>query len=192
MEQVRVLIIDDDQAGRAALASVLGSEGWQIEQVSHPQEGLDRLRLGGCHLLVANLNLTPLTGSFFDLLKELDQGPAPLRVLFLVPPDADLFVRQRLDALKLPYTAKPIHMHNFLEQVSDLLLAAGLIPEPLLGTQGPAATPRAAAARGDSAGSGQMFARRDPAFDYTDEELQQWEEEEQRKQKEKEEGEKPR
>lgn len=182
MEQVRVLIIDDDEASRAALASILATEGWQIELAALADEGLERLRQGGWQLVLANVSMSSLSGPLFELLKELATAGGPLRVLFLVPPVVGARVRQYLEELNLPHAAKPIHLHDFLEQVSDLLLGAGIIKEPLLRIHELADAVRAAEQRKAATPSQQMFSTTDPAFSYTEEELRQFEEEERRKQ----------
>lgn len=182
MAQIRVLIIDDDEAGRTALASVLSGEDCHVELVTRAEDALKQVRQGGWHLILANVAMSSLSGPIFDLLKELGQGGGSVRVLFLVPQGTPDSTRQHLESLKLPYATKPFHLMKFLEQVSDLLRSAGIVGQPLFaGPQFGDAPPAVGAREDPAARTSRMFAARDPALDYTEEELKQFEEEERRK-----------
>lgn len=121
--------------------------------------------------------------------------PAPLpprrriRVLFLVPP---LSVKQAQPVLEregLPYSLKPYHLHDFLEKVSELLVEAEAIEQPIRSMRDFSARRRRVTARRSARDSrrGAMFATRED-YQMTEEELVEWErqEEEERKKREKE------
>jgi CheY-like chemotaxis protein len=123
--------------------------------------------------------------------EEILPPPAPprrLRVLFLVPALAAKEVQPILEQEGLPYSLKPYHLHDFLEKVSELLLEAGAIAEPIrsvaygLGNQ---KRKRIRSARDSRRGA--MFASRED-YQMTEEEMADWErqEEEDRKKREKE------
>ncbi len=84
----------------------------------------------------------------------------------------------------MPYVTKPIQLNDFLERVSDLLLEAGAIAQPLrrvrdlASTSSPLVEPKTSDGRGH-----EMIASRDAYYDYTEEELRQFEEEEKRRKK---------
>jgi CheY-like chemotaxis protein len=112
-----------------------------------------------------------------------------LRVLFLIPTLAAKDVQPILEREGLPYLLKPYHLHDFLEKVSELLLEAGAIADPIrsmsdfLGAKKRGRVRRAAR---DSR-RGAMFASRED-YQMTEEEMVEWErqEEEERKKREKE------
>ncbi len=59
---LRVLVVDDDQAIREAVARTLERLGHEPVQAADGQEGLDRLREGGIHIVLADLKMPGLTG----------------------------------------------------------------------------------------------------------------------------------
>jgi PleD family two-component response regulator len=140
MSNVSILIIDDDKVSQLALQQILDSEGWRVHVVPLASQGLLELAKGEWTLVVANITLTDTQGPHFEILRELaqaDAGPVgtarrPARVLFLVPELAAKFAQPVLERARLPYILKPIHLHDFLEKMSDLLLEAGAIAEPIV------------------------------------------------------------
>jgi PleD family two-component response regulator len=114
--------------------------------------------------------------------------PKSLRALFLVPALAAKDVQPILEREGLPYLLKPYHLHDFLEKVSELLLEAGAIEDPIrsmndfLGAKKRGRVQRAAR----NSRRGAMFASRED-YQMTEEELVEWErqEEEERKKREK-------
>jgi CheY-like chemotaxis protein len=114
--------------------------------------------------------------------------PKSLRALFLVPTLAAKDVQPILECEGLPYLLKPYHLHDFLEKVSELLLEAGAIEDPIrsmsdfLGAKKRGRVQRAAR----NSRRGAMFASRED-YQMTEEEMVEWErqEEEERKKREK-------
>ncbi len=137
MSQVGILIIDDDEASRTALAQILDSEGWKVHIVPLANQALAELAKGDWALAIANVAMTGLDGPLFTTLKELalappvEAGRTRVRVLFLVPELAGAEAQPVLEREQLPYTLKPVHLHDFLEKVSDLLLETQAIAEPI-------------------------------------------------------------
>ena len=191
--EVRVLLVDNDEASCRAIVSVLKTEGWVIETVSDGHAALARLREGPWHLALASLDVAPFDSPLFESLHALDQAEAPLRVLFLVPVMSGPEVEARLEQLGLLHTTKPIRMDDLLEQISDLLMRAGTIRHKLrLVRELAAAPPRHIEASRAAEPKGGMFASREGYDDYTEEELKAFEEEEEKKRKAAQEGDKPR
>lgn len=138
MSDVRILIVDDDEASQHALQQVFDSEGWRVRVVPFASEAMRELARGHWTLVIVNIALADITGPLFTTLKELSQvevdpGTAHkgLRVLFLVPLLAARWARPVLDKERLPYAMKPLNLNDFLEKVSDLLLEAGAIAQPI-------------------------------------------------------------
>jgi CheY-like chemotaxis protein len=124
---------------------------------------------------------------------ESDEQPSPpprkcLRVLFLVPLLAAKIAQPILEQENLPYSLKPYHLHDFLEKVSELLLEAGAIADPIRSMRdfsGRRKRLRVRSARDSRRGA--MFASRED-YQMTEEEMAEFErqEEEDRKKREKE------
>ncbi len=136
MAVVKILIIDDDEASRSALRHVLDAEGWKVNVVPLAREGMARLARDTWALVIVNVALVDVEGPTFELLKELTLAqPAPdkprVTVLFLVPELLAPIAKPVLESQNLPYALKPIHVHDFLERVSDLLIESKSIADPI-------------------------------------------------------------
>lgn len=190
MGEVRVLIVDDEEATRHAIVSLLKTEGWVLETVGEAHAALGKLREGPWHLVIASLEVVRFETPLFESLQALDEAEAPLRVLFLISAFAPPAVEQRLEQLGLPHSVKPLRVDDFLEAVSDLLVRAHTIQQPLRRVKELATAPRPLDHRMTEAKRGGMFAERKGYDDFTEEELQAFEEEEEKKRKAKE-SEKP-
>lgn len=185
--EVRVLIVDDDESTRNAIVSLLKTEGWVLETTGGAHAALEKLREGPWHLVIASLDVVRFDSPLFESLQALDEAEAPLRVLFLVSAFAPPAVERRLEQLGLPHSVKPLRVDDFLEAVSDLLVRAHTILQPLRRVKELATTPRSLDHRVTNAAKrGGMFAERKGYDDFTEEELQAFEEEEEKKRKAKE------
>jgi len=214
--EVGILIIDDDIISQRALKHILDAEGWRVRIVPLAAHALSELASGGWNLVIVNVELVDMRGPLVAILKELVQadtiaydGPEPagaaaeasvaedtvvaltkrLRALFLVPP---LAIKQAVPVLEqegLPYIVKPYHLHDFLEKVSELLLEAEAITEPIRSMSALSAGKKRVRTRRilRDGRRGTMFASRED-YQMTEEELAEWEkqEEEDRKKREKE------
>lgn len=180
--QIGILILDDDPGTQRALSHMLSAEGWHIELVNDARETLRALASRQWSLVVANVALTGLDGPVFVTLKELSQAPASselhrVRTLFLVPEGAAPIAQPALERLRLPFALKPIHLHDFLERISDLLLEAGAIAQPIRQVF-ERAVPRAEKKSVPKAGGApRMFAAREDYY-MTEEEIAEWERQE--------------
>jgi two-component system response regulator HydG len=65
--RIRVLVVDDDHAVREALSRTLEKIGYDVVVAEDGQAGLDRLRQGGIHIVLADLKMPKLSGN--ELLK---------------------------------------------------------------------------------------------------------------------------
>jgi two-component system response regulator HydG len=65
--RIRVLVVDDDEAIREALSRTLEKLGFDVLAAEDGQAGLDRLRGGGIHILLADLQMPKVSGQ--ELLK---------------------------------------------------------------------------------------------------------------------------
>ena len=183
--EVRILVIDDDEASQAALRQMLDAEGWEVAIVPAANQGLMALAAGGWALVIVNAGLCGLDSLLFQMLRELalaapmEEGKARARVLFLVPEMAGREVHGALEQDRLPYILKPLHLHDFLERVSDLLIETSAITAPIRQVRGPLRAPARGSGRGQEWGSSKgrqtsMFSSRDE-YQYTEEELAEYE-----------------
>jgi DNA-binding NtrC family response regulator len=72
----RVLVVDDEESQRTALASMIKLWGYSVETAADGQEALDKLASFDAHVIVTDLNMPRMNGQ--ELLKRLrDEGDAP-------------------------------------------------------------------------------------------------------------------
>jgi CheY-like chemotaxis protein len=199
--EVGILIVDDDVASQRALKNVLDSEGWRVRIVPLVSDALTELATGTWNLVIVNIALADVRGPLFAILKELAEAepiappaegalqPKLIRALFLVPTAIAKEVQPILEREGLPYSLKPYHLHDFLEKVSELLVEAGAIAEPIrsIGGFGAGKKRRRNPHFSRDSRRGTMFATRED-YQMTDEEMSEYEreEEEGRKKREKE------
>jgi DNA-binding NtrC family response regulator len=72
----RVLVVDDEESQRTALASMIKLWGYAVETAADGQEALDKLATFDAHVIVTDLNMPRMNGQ--ELLKRLkEEGDAP-------------------------------------------------------------------------------------------------------------------
>ena len=201
MPEVGILIVDDDVASQRALKNVLDSEGWRVRIVPLVAHALAELANGSWNLAIVNVAVADVRGPLFAILRELAEAappvpsiegqpaPAGIRPLFLIPQDRAKDLQPILEREGLPYSLKPYHLNDFLEKVSELLVEAGAIAEPIrsIGGFNMGRKRRRSAKSARDSRRGTMFASRED-YQMTDEEMAEYEreEEETRKKREKE------
>jgi CheY-like chemotaxis protein len=201
VDDVGILIVDDDVTSQRALKNVLDSEGWRVRIVTLVAHALTELASGTWNLVIVNITLADPRGPLFAILKELAEAepvaspldsetpPKRIRTLYLVPVAVGKDMQPILEREGLPYSLKPYHLHDFLEKVSELLVEAGAIAEPIrsIGGFGARKRRRRNAHFSRDTRRGTMFATRED-YQMTDEEMAEYEreEEEGRKKREKE------
>ena len=76
----RVLIVDDEQDQRRALASLTSSWGFSVETACDGHDALEKLAGFRAHVLVTDLNMPRMDG--FELLRQLSvQGHSPVSIV---------------------------------------------------------------------------------------------------------------
>ena len=137
MARIGILIIEDDEANQSALRQVLDSEGWQVRVVTAVNQALGELSSGEWSLVIVNIAMVGLTSPVYLTLRELalspavEEGNVRARVLFVVPESAALQAVPVFEREKLPYVVKPFQFHDLIEKVSDLLMEAAALANPI-------------------------------------------------------------
>ena len=137
MSKVGILIIEDNEANQSALRQVLDSEGWYVRIVPAVNHALTQLSSGEWSLVIVNVAMIGLTSPIYLTLRELalapavEEGRVRARVLFIVPESAAVDAVPVFEREKLPYVLKPFQFHDLLEKVSDLLMEAAALADPI-------------------------------------------------------------
>jgi DNA-binding response OmpR family regulator len=137
LAKIGILIIEDDEANQSALRQLLDSEGWQVRVVPVVSQALGELSTGEWSLVILNIAMVGLSSPVYLTLRELALAPAVedgkvrARVLFVVPESAALESLPVFERDRLPYVVKPFQFHDLLEKVSDLLMEATALANPI-------------------------------------------------------------
>ena len=137
MAKIGILIIEDDEANQSALRQLLDSEGWHVRVVPGVSQALSELSTGEWSLVIVNVAMIGLTSMIYQTLRELALAPAVedgrvrARVLFVVPENATAQALPVFERDRLPYVVKPFQFHDLLEKVSDLLMEAAALANPI-------------------------------------------------------------
>ena len=137
MAKIGILIIEDDEANQSALRQVLDSEGWHVRVVPVVNHALAELASGEWSLVIVNIAMIGLTSPIYMTLRELalapavEEGNVRARVLFVVPESAALQALPVFERERLPYLVKPFQFNDLLEKVSDLLMEAAALADPI-------------------------------------------------------------
>jgi DNA-binding NtrC family response regulator len=135
--KIGILIIYDDEVNQSALRQMLDSEGWHVRVVSVVGDALAELSSGEWSLVIVNIAMVGLKSPVYLTLKELALAPAVeegfvrARVLFVVPETAAAEALPVFERERLPYVVKPFQFHDLLEKVSDLLMEAAALANPI-------------------------------------------------------------
>ena len=137
MAKIGILIIENDEVNQSALRQMLDSEGWQVRVVPAVGDALAELSTGEWSLVIVNVAMIGLRGPVYLTLRELALAPAVeegfvrARVLFIVPERSAAEAQPVFEREKLPYVLKPFQFHDLLEKVSDLLMEAAALTNPI-------------------------------------------------------------
>ena len=87
-----ILIVDDEEHVRDALANVLEREGYTTYQANCPTEALEILRRDPIKLVISDQNMPDMTGiEFFRIIRE--RHPQVCRIMLTGDPERDTIIR---------------------------------------------------------------------------------------------------
>jgi len=137
LAKIGILVIENDEGNQAALRQLLDSEGWQVRVVPAVNQALGELSTGEWSLVIVNVEMIGLTSPVYLTLRELalapavEEGKVRARVLFVVPESVAMEALPVFERERLPYVVKPFQFHDLLEKVSDLLMEAAALADPI-------------------------------------------------------------
>lgn len=114
----RVLVVEDDQAIREAVAYNLARDGHEVLVAADGAEGLEIARRDGPDLVVLDVMLPRMSG--LDVCRML-RAETPIPILMLTARDAEADVVQGLDLGADEYVTKPFSMRELRARVTSLL-----------------------------------------------------------------------
>ncbi len=128
----RLLIIDDDVELCALVRENIEGEGFEVEAVHEPEQGLTRMRSGAYSLLILDVMMPGMNG--FEVLRRIRALPSSIPVLLLTARGDEV---DRIVGLELgadDYLAKPFHPRELVARIRAILRRTRAPQEEAKGT----------------------------------------------------------
>lgn len=113
IEQIRVMLIDDDDAVRDAVAEILARRGWRVDAFDNAEGGLAALKAGEYDVVLTDINMPGLSGMDF-LNKAKEAVPGVPVVMITGYPSIDMAVEAMkigaVDFLTKPFKSEEIEI----------------------------------------------------------------------------------
>jgi DNA-binding NtrC family response regulator len=125
----KILLIEDDSSTAAALQKVLCAEGYEVELASRGDEGFERARQNGYHVVVTDLRLPGLGG--LELVAQL-HAIKPKQPIILMT--AHGTTETAIEATKVgacDYLLKPFEADELLDMVAWAVNSSRMMSEPV-------------------------------------------------------------
>jgi len=101
-----ILVVDDEEQVRTALASLLEREGYTVITAEGPTEGLEILRQQAIKLVISDHNMPDMSGiEFFRLIRE--RHPHICRIMLTGDPERETIIRAVNEGEVYRFLSKP-------------------------------------------------------------------------------------
>jgi DNA-binding NtrC family response regulator len=121
-EQKRILVVEDEENARVALAKILVNEGFDVASAGNGREALDYLRSSEVELIITDLNMPEMNGLAF--LRELNLRYPSSNVIMIT---AYGEVESYLEAMTLgafEYINKPVRYDDLKKVINKIFKTA--------------------------------------------------------------------
>ena len=128
MQQIRVLVVDDDQEICEFMETFLAKDGYEVDSLSDAEMAAETVRQGDYHLVVLDLMMPKVDG--IEVLKQIRKIDSDVAVvIFTGYPSLDTAVQSmKLDAVD--YLKKPFNPDEFREVLDRVMRKKGLLRSP--------------------------------------------------------------
>ncbi len=113
MVELRILVVEDDEAIAAGLGRVLAGQGYRVERLARGAEAVGAA--AGVGLVVLDLGLPDVDG--LELCRRLRAAHPAVAILILTARDGELDVVSGLDAGADDYLVKPFRLSELLARI---------------------------------------------------------------------------
>lgn len=113
----RILLIDDDDIGRDALARRLMRKGWQVKACADGDEGLTQARDASPNLVVIAMNIVMPDGWEVTRQIKADSGAREVPVIAILDEDTPDERSKAEDAGCDDLAVRPIHIEAMIEKI---------------------------------------------------------------------------
>lgn len=118
-QNVKILVIEDDEYSRDALAHLLVAEGYQAQSASDGETGLEKAQEMQPDVIVLDLNLPGIDGK--QVIEKL-RGDGPLRdvPILVITGDEDKAAQAAVDLGADGYLTKPLEFDDLINAISGM------------------------------------------------------------------------
>ncbi|MGH8005215.1 MAG: response regulator [Limisphaerales bacterium] len=127
-EELKVLVVDDEEMLRNLLARILEREGYSVSTASGGKQALAYLEKSDFQIMVSDVKMPQMSG--FELLKQAKEKYPRLAVVMMTAFGDDYTVQQALGLGADGYVAKPFKSHNLTSEVQRARQKAVSQPAP--------------------------------------------------------------
>ncbi len=114
-EELRVLVVDDEEMLRNLLARILEREGYSVSTASGAKQALASLEKSDFQIMVSDVKMPEMNG--FELLKAAKHKYPQMAVVMMTAFGDDYTVQQALGLGADGYVAKPFKSHDLTSEV---------------------------------------------------------------------------
>lgn len=118
-ERPRILVVDDEASIRELLTRTLALTEYDVEAVADGHTGLERLRLAGYDLLIADLRMPGMDG--LTLIREARRLHPGLRVIIITGYSTESSAIEAVNLAVVGYLVKPFRVPQVLAAVARAL-----------------------------------------------------------------------
>src|SRR5215217_2729000 len=118
-QNVKILVIEDDEYSRDALAHLLSSEGYEAQSASDGESGLEKAHEMHPDVIVLDLNLPDIDGKHVIEMIRSD-GPLKNVPILVVTGDEDKAAQAAVDLGADGYLTKPVEFDDLIDAISGL------------------------------------------------------------------------
>lgn len=115
MEQLRLLIVDDEEDFLSALAQRLEFRGFRVEAASSGSDALARVGEEGFHVLVLDVKMPGIDG--LELMAQIKAKHACLPVILLTGHGSVADAERGIEQGAFDYLMKPIDIDELIEKI---------------------------------------------------------------------------
>ena len=118
-QQIKVLVIEDDEYSRDALAHLLDAEGYDAQSAHDGEAGLEKAKETNPDVIVLDLNLPGIDGR--QVIKRIrgDQSLASIPIL-VVTGDDDKAAQAAVDIGADGYLTKPVEFDRLISAITNI------------------------------------------------------------------------
>jgi DNA-binding response OmpR family regulator len=118
-QQIRVLVIEDDEYSRDALAHLLAAEGYDAQSAHDGEAGLDKAREVKPDVIVLDLNLPGIDGKQVIKMIRGDRSLASIPIL-IVTGDDDKEAQAAVRMGAAGYLTKPLEFDALISAITNI------------------------------------------------------------------------